>query len=253
MPVYISTHPYFIANEWRVVAVDLNQEKAISASSPGVEINQYPPEASTVIFLGIKPQDFSTLKKNSKASVIVSMMAGLSIKTIRTIYPNAAIIRIIPNTPCAFGAGITPIYTEDIYFNDTYLAPILTALSRMGVILPVTKECMIDCATGISAGGPAYMMVIAEAMIETAKEMGFPAAEARQLVAHTLSGSAELLLRTSKTPDALAQEVMTPNGTTERGVKVLREHAVGDKLRSALHEASRRAKELSLYKEGKND
>ena len=88
-------------------------------------------------------------------------------------------------------------------------------------------------------------MYIAEAMISAAKKIGFSNADARSLIAHTFIGSGRLLLATSKTPNALAEEVMTPNGTTERGVRLLKQNNIFETLENALLAASARANELS--------
>lgn len=246
LAVYKATHKYFLANGWKIEAIDLNPQRTINITTDDIKLAQTPPERSTVTFIGVHPQDFINLREHShKVDIVVSMMAGISVDTIKTVFPGSRIIRIIPNTPCAFGVGITPIYTDFNSLKDTTTASVLTALSRLGPLMPVLDEPMINCATGISAGGPAYIMLIAEAMISTAEEMGFEPAESRQLVAHTLLGSAELLIQTSKSPRELAQEVMTPNGTTERGVSELQRRDIGNSFRTALLNASKRATDIA--------
>ena len=121
----------------------------------------------------------------------------------------------------------------------------LAALANAGPLLPVADEGMIDCATGLSAGGPAYVMQLADGMIEAAIALGFSPGEARALVANTILGSADLLLRTGKSPSELANEVMTPNGTTERGINILQKHGVKEIVGKAILAASNRAKDLS--------
>ena len=115
--------------------------------------------------------------------------------------------------------------------------------------MPVEHEKMIDWATGISAGGPAYIMYIANAMIDAGCKMGFEPSQARSLVAHTLSGSSKLLLGTNKSPETLAQEVMTPQGTTEQGMCMLKANNVHTTIQKALMIASNKADQLSRIKE----
>ena len=212
----------------------------------GVETTDILPSASTIAFLGVRPQDFNNLEKVTHTpDIVVSMMAGITQDAIRNIFPNARIVRIIPNTPCEFGVGITPLHSKNYDLSDEKTAALHMALSLCGPVFPVAEECMIDWATGISAGGPAYVMHIAEAMIKAAVEIGFSRPQARLLVAHTISGSAQMLLHGNASPLNLAWQVMTPNGTTERGVRILEENNVERALISALCAASSRAHELS--------
>lgn len=249
LPVYRATRMHFQANHWRVVAIDIAPERRALVQSDGVEIGNQPPERATIVFVGVRPQEFFRLAEHSfQADIVVSMMAGLTSDMIRGVFPGASVVRIIPNTPCEFGMGVTPIYAGGIDHTDPAITTLYGALSHAGSLLPLPEERMIDWATGISAGGPAYVMYIAEAMIDAGLEIGFSPAEARALVAHTLAGSAKLLLSTDKPPARLAAEVMTPNGTTERGIRALEEHDVAATVKRALLVASARARELSGLK-----
>ena len=249
MPVYRATQAHFRANNWRMIAVDINSERLSIPKKDGAEIQNKPPDKTTIAFIGVRPQDFGELTLYQfQADIIVSMMAGISINAIQTKFPNSNIFRIIPNTPCEFGLGITPIYTKNANLSDLAVSTLYAALSRCGVVLPVPQEKMIDWATGISAGGPAYIMYIAKAMIDAGCEMGFEPSEARSLVAHTLAGSSKLLLNTNKSPEILAREVMTPKGTTEQGVHLLEANNVNSIVKSALLAAAKRANELSKIK-----
>jgi pyrroline-5-carboxylate reductase len=243
LPVFEATNRYFLGNGWRVLAVDRNPEKL--KELPVMTETQVPRHAKLAI-IGVRPQDFPALREETiNAEVIVSMMAGIPCDALQAAFPDAQIIRIIPNTPCAFGVGLTPVYVQPRATPPVRLSEILTGIGCLGPLLFVAEEDMIDKATGVSAGGPAYCMYVAGAMIAAAESMGFAPSDARLLVAQTLGGSAELLLRTNKSPEQLTREVMTPNGTTERGIETLHQHDVAKSIREALLAASQRASDLS--------
>lgn len=242
-PVFEATNRYFLGNGWRILAVDRDQEKLKGLP---VMTDTRAPRHGTLAIVGIRPQDFPALREEAiNAEVVVSMMAGISCDTLQAAFPNAQIIRIIPNTPCAFGVGLTPVFVQPRAEPSARISEILTGIGCMGPLIHVAQEVMIDKATGVSAGGPAYCMYVAEAMITAAESMGFTPSDARLIVAQTLRGSAELLLRTDRTPEQLAREVMTPNGTTERGIAALRQNDVAKSIREALLAASQRASDLS--------
>lgn len=149
----------------------------------------------------------------------------------------------MPNTPCEFGLGITPIYTSGTV--SPYYCAFLEAAQQMGELFFVETESDIDAATGISGGGPAYVMLIADAMIKASQALGFSYAESKRLVGKTLEGSGKMLQLSDKMPMQLAQDVMTPNGTTEQGVNALKANQVETAMYDALLKASHKAVTMS--------
>ncbi len=246
-PVFQASHGYFLANKWAIFCIDRDENRLSKITHTSISKSKNLPNRLEILFLGVRPQDVREIAKTtSDPRVVISMVAGVTCNEINGIWPDSHVIRIIPNTPCEYGAGITPIFVNKISIDNIYFKTIVGALSGLGKIFFVSDENMIDCATGISAGGPAYFMYFAEAMIEASVSMGFSPAEARSLVAETIYGSGVLLKRTVKSTQILAKEVMTPNGTTERGVNKLREEELAEKLKGALNLASVRATELAL-------
>ncbi len=248
-PLFKATNSFFLSSGMEIVVVDKSPERLSLIDNEKIQTSAALSGHSDIIFLGIRPQDLPNLvNEGLSAHIVVSMMAGVTVNAINDVFPMAKVVRIIPNTPCEFGVGITPIYAPGLDLLDQNTATMMAALSQAGSVLPLESEEMIDWATGVSAGGPAYVMCIADAMINASISMGFSPAQARALVAETLAGSATLLMNTDKTPEQLANEVMTPNGTTERGVKALRENKISDIFSEALRAAGSRAKELSSIK-----
>lgn len=160
-PVYQATKNYFIENNWHIIAVDLDKNKLNKLQEEGIELRNTPleKEKATITFIGIRPQDFHSFSNIIfDSDIVVSLMAGITCETIQKAFPRAKILRIIPNTPCEFGVGITPIYTSKIFGEDPLLVELYNALSGCGILMPVFQEKAIDWATGVSAGGPAYII-----------------------------------------------------------------------------------------------
>lgn len=150
LPVFEATNRYFLGNGWRVLAVDRNPEKL--KELPVMTETQVPRHAKLAI-IGVRPQDFPALREETiNAEVIVSMMAGIPCDALQAAFPDAQIIRIIPNTPCAFGVGLTPVYVQPRATPPVRLSEILTGIGCLGPLLFVAEEDMIDKATGVSAG-----------------------------------------------------------------------------------------------------
>lgn len=248
-PVFKATVPYFLKS-WQVTVIDKNETRLNQAQALGeFEVSNHLPNKTDILFLGIRPQDLPNLAMQSRdlnatdPALIVSMMAGVSCAEIKRYFPNSVVVRCMPNTPCEYGAGITPIY----YGGEStpFYAAFIEAAQFMGELFFVEEEHQIDAATGISGGGPAYIMLVADAMINASMTLGFSYADAKRLVAATLEGSGTLLKMSDKPPLALAQDVMTPNGTTEQGFNVLTDKHVDTAIVDALLKASHTADSMS--------
>ena len=112
-----------------------------------------------------------------------------------------------------------------------------------GVVAQV-EESMIDTVIGVSGSAPAYIFMVIEAMADAAVADGMPRAQAYELAAQTVYGSAKMVLETGKHPGELKDMVCSPGGTTIEAVRVLEEKG----LRSAIIEGQmacvKKAREL---------
>lgn len=243
-PVFKATAPYFLQS-WNVIVIDKSVDRLEQAKLIGsINVDDMLPENVDILFLGVRPQDLPNIAlENNSPALIISMMAGVSCAEINRYFPEAEIVRCMPNTPCEYGVGITPIFYKG-KTNSNYTSFIESA-QYLGELFFVHEEHLIDSATGISGGGPAYLMVIAEAMIKASEELGFSYADSKRLVGKTLEGSGKLLQMSDKYPDQLAQDVMTPNGTTEQGVNELKAKNVPTAICDALLKASHKAEDMS--------
>ncbi|MGJ8581740.1 MAG: pyrroline-5-carboxylate reductase family protein [Psychromonas sp.] len=243
--VFKATAPYFLKS-WNVTVVDKDREKLEHARGLGAHnIQEYLPTDIDILFLGVRPQDLPNIYlEDSSPSLIISMMAGVSCEEIIRHSPHSAIVRCMPNTPCENGDGITPIYFNGI--SDFNYSSFIESAQYLGELFFVNEESLIDSATGISGGAPAYIMVIAEAMIKASQELGFSYFESKRLVAKTLEGSGKMLQKSDKLPATLAQDVMTPNGTTEQGVNELKAQHVDRAIYEALLKASHKAEKMAV-------
>lgn len=203
------------------------------------------------IFLGVKPQMMGdllsslapTLQSRKTPFVLVSMAAGLTMQTLQEMaggsYP---IIRIMPNTPVAVGSGVI-LYDATDNVTDEALAGFCDAMQHAGLAdrLP---ERLMDAGSAVSGCGPAFVSMFLEALADGGVACGLPREKALQYAAHTLQGTAQLLLETGKHPGVLKDEVCSPGGSTIQGVKALEDGNLRSTVMSAIQSAHRRTQEL---------
>lgn len=201
------------------------------------------------IFLAVKPQVIESVLtplkdsiSNNSRPVIVSMAAGVSIKTVSDIIDGACpIIRIMPNTPVGVGEGMILYCERDT--SDRQKENFKKLLSFAGKLLKIDEK-LIDAASAVSGCGPAFVYMFIEALADGGVNCGLDYETALTLAAQTVLGSAKTVLESETHPEALKNAVCSPNGSTIEGVKALEDAAFRGACMSAVKASFERTKEL---------
>lgn len=200
-----------------------------------------------VLFLTVKPQVIGEVLTALspavvKTALVVSVAAGVAIATLQDKLPEVPIIRVMPNTPVAVGAGMSAIalgrYASD---KDGEMAAALFA--SVGRVVTVKEDAM-DAVTGLSGSGPAFAYLMIDALADAGVRVGFPRQMAITLAAQTLYGAAKMVLETGEHPAKLRDMVTSPAGTTIAGVHVLEQKGVRAALMDAVVAATERSREM---------
>ena len=200
------------------------------------------------VVLGVKPQvmqnavaEIAELLKGRKDVTIVTMAAGLSIAAIRKfIGGDLPVIRIMPNTPVALGAGMILYACEGV--DEASEQAFLNCFEKAGKFDKIPED-KIDAASALSGCGPAYVYAFAEALADGAVECGVPRDKAALYAAQTLLGAAEMLLEYGHPAD-LKDAVCSPGGTTIAGIHALENAGFRGAAMQAVTAAYQRTLEL---------
>jgi len=222
-----------------------------SGVSVGEEANAVSSE-SDIVMLAIKPQEFPAAGRSLNSTLngkqtVMSIMAGVTIETIRSALKHDAIVRAIPNTPAQIGEGMT-VWTATEAVPDSTREAVRSILSVLGRELYVTDEKYIDMATAVSSSGPAYVFLVIEALIDAAVHIGLRREMAVQMVLQTVLGSARYALETGKHPAELRNQVTSPGGTTTEGLRELEEAGLRAAFLNAVEATYDKAKTLGGQK-----
>ncbi len=201
-----------------------------------------------IVLLAVKPQEFASAGRALAASLsgkqtVMSIMAGVTIDSIRSVLKHDVVVRAIPNTPAQIGEGMTVWTATDAVSNSAREA-IRTVLSVLGKELYVTDEKYVDMATAVSSSGPAYVFLVIEALIDAAVHIGLRRDMAVPMVLQTVLGSARYALETGKHPAELRNQVTSPGGTTTEGLLALEDAGVRAAFMDAVEAAYEKAKQL---------
>jgi pyrroline-5-carboxylate reductase len=201
-----------------------------------------------VAILAVKPQDFEAASEGiravlSEGTVVLSMMAGISCKTLQERLHHPAVARAMPNLGAGVRESATAFYISELC-SAAQVARVDNIIFSCGRGWRVDREELIDVATAVAGSGPAYLCWLGEQMELVAREEGISSAYAHALVLQTLKGAVAYLEHDGATFAELRARVTSPKGTTAAALGVLQARGVDEVVREAIRAASRRAAEL---------
>lgn len=235
----------------QIMVSDVSQERLKYLTDTfGVATSQDSKEVAAfaeVLFLTVKPQVINDVLLMiapvvEKSTIVVSVAAGVTLDTLQGKLPGVPVIRVMPNTPVAVGAGMSAVALGQ-YASEAAGQLVSDIFAAVGRVVRV-KESALDAITGFSGSGPGFAYVLIDALADAGVRVGFSRQTAIELAAQTLYGAAKMVLETGKHPAELRDMVTSPNGTTIAGIHVLEQRGVRAALIDAVVEATNRSREM---------
>jgi pyrroline-5-carboxylate reductase len=223
--------------------VELQKKYGIQATTD----NTAAASNADVVVLSVKPQRLSEVMKGlqsiRKEALVLSIVAGATIKKIGTALKHNAIVRSMPNTPGQIGEGIT-VWAASEETSEAQQEMARRILGALGEEVFVEDEGYLDMATALSGTGPAYVFLFAEALIDAGVHMGFPRRIAEQLVLKTIRGSVDYYYYAERHPATLRNQVTSPGGTSAEALYYLEKAGFRTAISRAVWAAYQRSLEL---------
>lgn len=229
--------------------VELEKKFGITAFKSNAEAaNTVGGHPNGAVLLCIKPQRVDLVLNDLSGilaldQLVVSIVAGATIKHLANDLGTAKIVRAMPNTPSQIGAGITA-WTCTEAVNNTERGHVREILAALGTELYVETENMIDMATSLSATGPTYIFMVMEALTDAGVHLGFSREMAKSLVQETMLGSVKFAIESEKHPAELRNMVTSPGGTSAAAIYQMEKGSLRTVLSKAVYAAYQRAVEL---------
>lgn len=198
-----------------------------------------------VVIIAVKPQSFAkltqALRPHIGEQIVISIMAGISIRSISAALGARRIVRTMPNLALATGQSLTAWYTE---IRGMELSIVEAILELWGSNLKLEDEKQFDPFTALAGSGPAYFFELASLLGQAAVARGFTAEQARQISLQTFRGAASVLKSDDSAKDWV-NRVASKGGATEVALKELEAYGLGRAIDAAVEAACRRSRELS--------
>jgi pyrroline-5-carboxylate reductase len=195
------------------------------ASETGVRLLKTVDHVLThVLVIAVKPQSMAEALAQVKHAVglqtlVISIAAGVPLKTLSAGLDTQRVIRCMPNTPAQLGKGITGAVGLGIKDADRAVADAL--LGAAGQVVWFDAESKLDAVTAVSGSGPAYVFYLVEALAVAGMRQGLDPGQAMQLARQTVVGAAALMEADSQSVSVLRENVTSPKGTTAAALAVL--------------------------------
>ena len=205
-------------------------------------------QEADLVVIAFKPQHLATadarLAELTAGKVVLSVLAAKTLEHLEAVFPRArAIVRTMPNTPSAIGAGITGWCTR-APLTEADRTLVLGLLGAIGQAIEV-PESKIDALMGVSGCGPAFVFEFTAALRDGGIAAGLTPEEAAKLATETVLGAARLMARSDQSPEALRDQVTSPNGTTYAGLQRMAAHDLRGIMKETVLAAKARSEELA--------
>ena len=238
-----------VSHQLTIADPDLSQhEKFESLDVKTLTDNSTALVDSDIITLAVKPQIIEHVSKEIAPRInkqlIVSIAAGTPLSLLQAwLGESIPIVRCMPNTPALIGEGISGLHCN-VHVTDELRRIAEQLMSVCGEVVWLNSDDEMDMVTALSGSGPAYFFAVIENLIAAGESLGLTPATAKRLVIQTAVGSAMMASQSHSDPAELRQNVTSPGGTTEAGLKELARKDMGEILSAAVARAYERAKEL---------
>jgi pyrroline-5-carboxylate reductase len=245
------------ADVGRLSVIEPTPDEAVlqAASEKMIALNPTP-EAADILVLAMKPQGFAAAVDGLKAwvskdTLVVSIMAGVTIAQVVSALGTPKVARAMPNTPGAIGMGATAFALSGAC-GDLDSVATGRLLEPLGLVIGPLKEEQMDAVTAVSGSGPAYVFLLVEALAAAGRSAGLGEATANALARETIVGAGALLGELAESPAELRKQVTSPGGTTAAALDVLMSAGgMPDLMRKAVDAAVRRGQELAREADSK--
>jgi len=208
-----------------------------------------------VVVLSVKPQVLPTVMRELHGKLradqlVLSIVAGATLRSLRHGLAHPAIVRSMPNTPAQIGMGVSVwTSTADVTADQRELARLV--LGALGEVVHAEEEEDVDRATALSGTGPTYVFLLMEALVDAGVHLGFSRRVAEELVLRTVEGSAAFARASGRHLAELRNQVTSPGGTSASALYELEKGSLRTVLSRAVYAAYQRTRELGANAEAK--
>lgn len=216
-------------------------------SGAKVEVGSQSVTDAMVVIVSVKPGSLEEVGQELQGKIhpgalVVSVLAGKTVKAVESALGHRAVVRCMPNTAAAYGASVT-VWAASGGLSEGDRVTTRRLLACFGVESEVREEKYVDMATALFGSAPAYVLLFLEALVEAGVLIGFPKGKLRELVLGMVKGVVVLCEQNPTVHFAqLRDNISSPAGTTVEGTQVLEHGGFRATVKAAIHAAYAKTK-----------
>lgn len=226
--------------QYDITVVIRNEKKAkiLQEKYKNIKIVRSTPSLdSYIVILAIKPASLNSFEHKGKAQGLISILAGVSIDTLKTSIDAQAYVRVMPNMAAQVQKSATSMCGDESLKKIS-----LELISSIGKCFWLDNEEQLDIATGLAGSAPAWLALVAEGLSDGAVNLGLKRDISYEFIAALFEGVGVVLR--NEHPAILKDKVTSPKGTTIAGITKLEEGKVRDSFIKAMEASYKRTKEI---------
>ncbi len=232
-----------------VITFDIDparRDLALGRGFPVASDLKFLTEESQILIVAVKPKDlkavFDTIKEGIGDRVVISVAAGVDIRTLKELSGTDRVVRLMPNINALVGRAVIAIsFGEGV--SEEEKDKLSDLLSACGKLYPLSED-LFDVFTAIAGSGPAFVMSFIEALALSGVLEGIPYERSLDIALETVAGTVELLKEKGGNPSEWVVRVTSPGGTTIEGLKVLEEKGFKGIVMECVRRTSEKARKL---------
>lgn len=229
-----------------VADIDAAKAQRLAAELGGEAVgsNTELADRADVVVLCHKPKQLDEVAAQvaGRARAVVSILAAVTTEQLGQVYPDTPVYRFIPNLPAEVRRGVV-CFVPGPCASDGPQDEVLALMARVGAVIALDSEPLIEPAMALMSCGPAFMALVAESFADAGAAHGLDREDAVRMAVETMAGTAAYISANGYDTETIRTKVATPGGTTERGLITLEERGIREVCRSAVDavvEATRR-------------
>ena len=239
-----------LARSYKLTIYTRNKEKGRKiAADLGSSWADSPSEAAKgadVVILAVQPRDLTSLSSTLELTpdqIAISVLAGISISRLQKCFPDALIVRMMPNLAITAKKGLIGL-AEDGSLPEAEKVEIEKMFAGMGMMYWVLEKQM-HAFSALAASSPAFVFTVMESMIDAGIYLGFSSVLTEEIVLTVFEGCLTLLREKHGHPGDLKKQIMSPGGVTVAGLRALETGGIRKTFFDALDASCRRSVEMS--------
>ena len=227
--------------------IERNEQRVRSLKKQSLQIVELENLASLnfdLIVLAVKPKDAlsaeQSIFKHAPKAIILSVVAGIGLE--KYSQPKS-IIRVMPNTACAFGKGVTAIYALDQ--SSAAFSSANSLFRKVGHVLTLQNENEMHRFTSIIGSGQAFLFQVLNTYLKELEKISSTDQVAAKSMFQDFVSSLGDSFSQNPSFESLINKIKSPGGTTQAGLESLEKNNLDKILQDAFKAAENRSIEIS--------